>query len=303
MGARWTRLVTRRPLVTVLAVLAGLARPGASRAAAAARPARQLDRGAREPRAAGLRPDQRELRPRPQRSARRARREPRPGDGRAVRRRRSPPPSAARPPDTPGEFRGGLDDVAYAAPTVLPDGTTADRHGHPGERAAGGGDQRARRRAAGPGARAGGGDRRGPGGHRSDGGGDRRLRPARRRAAALRPRRGGPRPGAAPAGLPVDPRADQGRRRLPAVGRRLVRRGRRGLPVGLVQRPARRARDGPGHQLPAGDPHGGAVRAGDGLRGLPRLPHARGVRARRRARATPSSPGPGTRRGSSSPRR
>ena len=50
MGARWTRLVTRRPLVTVLAVLAGLARPGDPGAAAAARPARQLHRRAREPR-------------------------------------------------------------------------------------------------------------------------------------------------------------------------------------------------------------------------------------------------------------
>jgi RND superfamily putative drug exporter len=29
------------------------------------------------------------------------------------------------PTGTPGEFQGGLDDVAYAAPTLLPDGTTA----------------------------------------------------------------------------------------------------------------------------------------------------------------------------------
>ena len=48
---------------------------------------------------------------------------------------------------------------------------------------------------------------------------------------------------------------------------------------------------------------GGAVRPGHGLRGLPRLPHAGGVRPRRRARVPPSSPAPGTRPGWSSPRR
>ena len=124
-----------------------------------------------------------------------------------------------------------------------------------------------------------------------------------RGAAAVRARRR--RAGADPAAarLPLDPRADQGRGRLPAVGRRLVRRGRRRLPVGLARRPARRAGHRPGDQLPAGDPHGGAVRPGHGLRGLPRLPHARGVRRTAPSRARPSSPAPGTRPGSWSPPR
>ena len=124
MGARWTRLITRRPLLTVLAVLAGLlvlADPGA---AAGARAPGQLQRRPRLPAAPGLRPDLGELRARPQRPAGRPRAGPRPRDGAAVRRSRSRSPSAARPTDTPGEFEGGLDDVAVAVPSVLPDGTT-----------------------------------------------------------------------------------------------------------------------------------------------------------------------------------
>ena len=62
-------------------------RPGHSGAAAAAGPAGQLDRRAGHPPAPGLRPHLGELRPRPERPARRPRPEPGPGDGPADRRR------------------------------------------------------------------------------------------------------------------------------------------------------------------------------------------------------------------------
>ena len=86
MGARWTRLVIRRPLLTVLVVVAGLLVVSIPAAQLQLAPARQLHRGPRQPAAAGLRPDLGQLRTRAQRPARRARQRPRPGDGRADRR-------------------------------------------------------------------------------------------------------------------------------------------------------------------------------------------------------------------------
>ena len=52
MGARWTRLVTRRPLLTVVLVLAGVLVLGDPGAAAAAGAARQLHRRPGQPRSA-----------------------------------------------------------------------------------------------------------------------------------------------------------------------------------------------------------------------------------------------------------
>ncbi len=124
MGARWTRLITRRPLVTVLAVLAGLvvlaipapqlqlALPDNSTAAEDS-PQRQaydlisanFGPGLNGPLVVlvdGLDPA----------TAQQAVQE----NAVAV---------GGTPTQTPGEFEGGLDDVAYAQPTLLPDGTTA----------------------------------------------------------------------------------------------------------------------------------------------------------------------------------
>ena len=122
MGARWTRLVTRRPLLTVLVVLAGLARPRPPGAAAAARPAGQL--AAPPPTPPSGRPTtwSREhfgpgfngplvvlvegLDPATAQQSRADR-------GRHRRHAHG----------TPGEFAGGLDDVAVRRPALLPDGT------------------------------------------------------------------------------------------------------------------------------------------------------------------------------------
>jgi putative drug exporter of the RND superfamily len=124
MGARWTRMITRRPLVTVLAVLAGLvvlaipspqlqlALPDNSTAAPES-PERQAYELISDNFGPGL-------------------------NGPLVVLAEGLDPAAAEqsagaiavaiggtPTGTPGEFTGGLDDVAYAAPTLLPDGTTA----------------------------------------------------------------------------------------------------------------------------------------------------------------------------------
>ncbi|TQN40774.1 RND superfamily putative drug exporter [Blastococcus colisei] len=124
MGARWTRLVTRRPLLTVLAVLAGLvvlaipapqlqlALPDNSTAAEES-PERQAYDLISENFGPGL-------------------------NGPLVVLVEGLDPATAErsvgaiaaaiggtPTATPGEFQGGLDDVAYAQPTLLPDGTTA----------------------------------------------------------------------------------------------------------------------------------------------------------------------------------
>jgi RND superfamily putative drug exporter len=124
MGARWTRMITRRPLVTVLAVLAGLvvlaipspqlrlALPDNSTAAPES-PERQAYELISDNFGPGL-------------------------NGPLVVLAEGLDPAAAEqsagaiavaiggtPTGTPGEFNGGLDDVAYAAPALLPDGTTA----------------------------------------------------------------------------------------------------------------------------------------------------------------------------------
>ena len=124
MGARWTRLVTRRPLVTVLAVLAGLlvlalpapqlqlALPDNSTAAPDT-PERQAYDLISENFGPGLNGPLvvlvQDLDP--------ATAEPTAGAIAAA--------IGGTPTQTPGRFQGGLDDVAYAAPTVLPDGRTA----------------------------------------------------------------------------------------------------------------------------------------------------------------------------------
>ncbi|HEY4624555.1 MAG TPA: MMPL family transporter [Blastococcus sp.] len=123
-GARWARLVTRRPLVTVVAVLAGLvvlsipapqlqlALPDNSSAAPES-PQRQAYDLISEHFGAGL-------------------------NGPLVVLAEGLDPATAQqsvgsiaaaiggtPTATPGRFEGGLDDVAYALPTLLPGGTTA----------------------------------------------------------------------------------------------------------------------------------------------------------------------------------
>ena len=123
MGARWTRLVTRRPLLTVLGVLAGLL--------VLAIPAPQLQLALPDNSSAA--PDS------PQRQAYDLISENfGPGlNGPLVVLARDLDPATAQqsaqqiavalggmPTDTPGEFEGGLDDVAVAVPSVLPDGTT-----------------------------------------------------------------------------------------------------------------------------------------------------------------------------------
>jgi putative drug exporter of the RND superfamily len=124
MGARWTRLVTRRPLVTVVAVLAGLV--------VLALPAPQLQLAL---------PDNSTAAPEsPERQAYDLISDNfGPGlNGPLVVLVENLDPATAQqsagaiaatiggaPSGTSGEFTGGLDDVAYAAPSVLPDGTTA----------------------------------------------------------------------------------------------------------------------------------------------------------------------------------
>jgi RND superfamily putative drug exporter len=123
MGARWTRLVTRRPLLTVLAVLAGLI--------VLAVPAPQLELALPDNSSAA--PDS------PQRQAYDLISENfGPGlNGPLVVLAQGLDPATAQqsaqqiavalggtPTSTPGEFEGGLDDVAVAIPSVLPDGTT-----------------------------------------------------------------------------------------------------------------------------------------------------------------------------------
>ena len=124
MGARWTRLVTRRPLLTVVLGLAGVL--------VLAAPAPQLRLALPDNSTAA--PDT------PQRQAYDLISENfGPGlNGPLVVLVQDLDPATAQQPAgaiaaaiggtptaTPGEFSGGLDDVAYAAPTLLPGGTTA----------------------------------------------------------------------------------------------------------------------------------------------------------------------------------
>jgi RND superfamily putative drug exporter len=123
-GARWARLVTRRPLLTVLAVLAGLA--------VLAIPAPQLQLALPDNSAAAEDSSQRQAYDLVSEHFG-------PGlNGPLVVLAQGLDPATAQqsvqemaveiggmPTQTPGEFQGGLDGVAYAQPTVLPDGTTA----------------------------------------------------------------------------------------------------------------------------------------------------------------------------------
>ena len=82
----------------------------------------------------------------------------------------------------------------------------------------------------------------------------------------------------------------------PALGRRGLRAARRRLPLGRRRRPARRSTGRPDRGLDPDLPLRDALRPLDGLRGVPRLAHARGVgrgerqRARRRGRARAHRP-------------
>ncbi len=124
MGARWTRLITRRPLVTVLAVLAGLL--------ALALPAPQLELALPDASAAAEDTSQRQAYDLVSEFFG-------PGlNGPLVVLVEGLDPATApaslqdvavaiagTPTGTPGEFEGGLDGVRYAQPTPLPDGTSA----------------------------------------------------------------------------------------------------------------------------------------------------------------------------------
>jgi RND superfamily putative drug exporter len=124
MGARWTRLVTRRPLLTVLVVLAGLV--------VLSVPAPQLQLALPDNSTAAPESPQREAYDLISDNFG-------PGlNGPLVVLVEDLDPATAQqavgsiavaiggtPTATPGTFQGGLDDVAFAQPTVLPDGTTA----------------------------------------------------------------------------------------------------------------------------------------------------------------------------------
>jgi RND superfamily putative drug exporter len=124
MGGRWTRMITRRPLVTVLAVLAGLV--------VLAIPAPQLQLALPDNSTAA--PDS------PERQAYELVSEnfgPGLNGPLVVLVEDLDPATAERsvgliaaalggtPTATPGRFEGGLDDVAFAQPSLLPDGSTA----------------------------------------------------------------------------------------------------------------------------------------------------------------------------------
>jgi putative drug exporter of the RND superfamily len=124
MGARWTRLITRRPLITVLAVLAGIV--------ALAIPAPQLQLALPDNSTAA--PESTERQAYDLISEHFG-----PGlNGPLVVLVENLDPATAQqtvgliaaaiggtPTGTPMEFAGGLDDVAYAQPALLSDGTTA----------------------------------------------------------------------------------------------------------------------------------------------------------------------------------
>jgi RND superfamily putative drug exporter len=123
-GARWARLVTRRPLLTVVGVLAGLA--------VLAIPAPQLQLALPDNSSAAPETSQRQAYDLISEHFG-------PGlNGPLVVLVEGLQPATAQqsvgsiaaaiggtPTGTPGGFRGGLDDVAYAMPSLLPDGTTA----------------------------------------------------------------------------------------------------------------------------------------------------------------------------------
>jgi putative drug exporter of the RND superfamily len=110
--------------------------------------------------------------------------------------------------------------------------------------------------------------------HRRD---HRHLQPPERCARAVRAHRRRPVDPAAPARVPLDLRAGEGRARLPALGIRCDRGDGGDLPVGVARRAhARPAGSDP--ELPPDPAARRVVRPRDGLRGVPRLGNARGVR-------------------------
>ncbi len=84
--------------------------------------------------------------------------------------------------------------------------------------------------------------------------------------------------------VPQPARPAQGRDHEPAVDRRRVRRGRRGVRVGLGERHPRRREDRAHRAVHPDDDVRHPLRALDGLRGLPALAHPGGVRPHRRQR-------------------
>ena len=114
---------------------------------------------------------------------------------------------------------------------------------------------------------------------------DRQHRQHRQADPAAHRRRGAALDGAAGAGVPVDRGRGEGRRDEPAVRRRVVRRGGP-RPRGRLGRAAGRHRHpDTAAGVRAGADVRGAVRAVDGLRGVPGQPDARGLAAHPRQRA------------------
>ena len=136
----------------------------------------------------------------------------------------------------------------------------------------------------------------------ADRGGDRRARLDRRhhreqprllpddprQAAAVHRRRRRPLAAAARGRLPLAADPGQGRHLQPALDRRRVRRRDADLPGRQPGEPVRR-RHRPDRVLPADHGLRRRLRPVDGLRGVPRLPHARGVGAHQGRASTPSS--------------
>ena len=112
-----------------------------------------------------------------------------------------------------------------------------------------------------------------------------------RQAAAVHRRRRRPLAAAARGRLPLAADPGQGRHLQPALDRRRVRRRDPDLPGRPRREPVRR-RDRPDRVVPADHGLRRRLRPLDGLRGLPRLPHARGVDAHQgRQVRRPARPG------------
>ena len=304
-GARWAALVARfRSPCSLLGVLAGLGvarRPG--RRSMRARPARRRHRAGRRPASAGLRPALARASA-PASTARSSssstRRTPRPGAavdaavatvGGARRDARRRPAGHRRHAAASGGS-AALDDrsLITVIPTSGPPTQATKDLVHDAPRPA---CRRCRGETGADAVR-----------HRPDRGRHRRLRRAHRRAARL--------PASWSSGWPsccccwCSARSWCRSRRPSASCCRSAPRSARPSrsssgagSSGLLGVDA----DRPDRQHPADPADRHPVRAGHGLRGLPRHPDARGVRPRRAGRARPSSPASGTAPGSSRPPR